>query len=247
MTRGIALGCCLALLLAACGGTMAPIEEHHAPARAAAVAPLPPGYYQVKRGDTLYSISFQYGYSFKQVADWNRIEAPYLIFIGQRLRVMPPDATAPSTIRILPSEAEPSPQPSTLLPPTLERLPSGPLRWSWPTKGALLHGFDPDQPGGKGVDIRGHLGQNVTAAANGWVVYSGNGLIGYGQLLIIKHDKNILSAYGHNKRLLVKEGDAVRAGQAIAEMGLNGGNGPMLHFEIRLDGKPVDPLRYLPR
>ena len=98
MTRGIALGCCLALLLAACGGTMAPIEEHHAPARAAVVAPLPPGYYQVKRGDTLYSISFQYGYSFKQVADWNRIEAPYLIFIGQRLRVMPPDATAPSRL-----------------------------------------------------------------------------------------------------------------------------------------------------
>lgn len=247
MLRRIVFGCCLTLLLAACGGTLAPIEERHASERIATAAPLLPGYYQVQRGDTLYSIAFQYSYSFQQIATWNHIEAPYRIYHGQRLRVMPPGVETPSTIRILPSEAGPMMQPSAPLPLTTDKFPNGPLRWAWPTQGGLLHGFDPEQPGGKGVDIRGRLGQSVNAAANGWVVYSGNGLIGYGQLLIVKHDKSVLSAYGHNRRLLVKEGDAVHVGQAIAEMGLNGGSGPMLHFEIRVDGKPIDPLRYLPR
>jgi lipoprotein NlpD len=265
MTRRLLLlGCCV-LQLTACGTSPAPVEELPAMRHPAKVTPVPPGYHQVKRGDTLYSIAFQYGYSYEQVAAWNAITAPYVIRLGQRLRVMPPGATTPSTIRVLPAEAAPSPVPAASPTPTEpgatsaappassqatslpEKLPSGPLRWNWPCRGKLLHGFDPDQPGGKGIDIGGRLGQDVTAAADGWVVYSGSGLMGYGQLLIVKHDKSLLSAYGHNGKLLVKEGDAVRAGQVIAAMGENGTSGAMLHFEIRRDGKPVDPLEYLPR
>ena len=267
MTRRILLLCCCVLQFTACSTTPAPVEEQPAMSRAAKVTPLPPGYHQVRRGDTLYSIAFQYGYSYEQVAAWNAIAAPFVIRVGQRLRVMPPGTTTPSTIRVLPAEATASPAPATAVEPTEtesasthitppasiaaaplpEKLPSGPLHWSWPCQGKLLHGFDPEQPGGKGIDIGGRLGQDVSAAANGWVVYSGSGLIGYGQLVIVKHDNSLLSAYGHNGKLLVKEGDAVRAGQVIAAMGENGANGPMLHFEIRRDGKPVNPLDYLPR
>lgn len=266
MIRRIVLLSCCMLQLIACGTTSAPVEEQPATSRTVKVTPLPPGYHQVKRGDTLYSIAFQYGYSYQQVAAWNAIAAPFVIHVGQRLRVMPPGSTTPSTIRVLPAEAAPpSAQGKTAAEssgsqsasvaassvsaatPSPEKLPSGPLRWSWPCQGKLLHGFDPEQPGGKGIDIGGRLGQDVTAAANGWVVYSGSGLMGYGQLVIVKHDKSLLSAYGHNERLLVKEGDAVRAGEVIAAMGENGANGPMLHFEIRRDGKPVNPLEYLPR
>ncbi len=273
MTRRIALLSCCLLQLTACGTTPAPVDELPAtrpapPVHKAApvLLPLPPGYHQVKRGDTLYSIAFQYGYSYEQIAGWNAIAAPFVIHLGQRLRVMPPGTTTPSTIRVLPAEAAPSPEsamtttqstataPASVMAPASraatpppEKFPSGPLRWSWPSQGRLLHGFDPDRPGGKGIGIGGRLGQDVTAAANGWVVYSGSGLMGYGQLVIVKHDKSLLSAYGHNGRLLVKEGDAVRVGQVIAAMGESGTSGPMLHFEIRRDGKPVNPLEYLPR
>lgn len=265
MTRRLLLLlCCLVLHVTACSTTPAPVEEQPAVRRAVRVVPLPPGYHQVRHGDTLYSIAFQYGYSYEQIATWNAIAAPFVIHVGQRLRVMPPGATRPSTIRVLPAEPVPpsaappvaTPQvgrePPAALPstavvnPSAETLPGGILRWTWPCQGKLLHGFDPGQPGGKGIDIRGRLGQDITAAANGAVVYSGSGLMGYGQLIIVKHDKSLLSAYGHNAKLLVKEGDSVRAGQVIATMGENGASGPMLHFEIRRDGKPVNPLDYLP-
>ncbi|MHB8472387.1 MAG: peptidoglycan DD-metalloendopeptidase family protein [Gammaproteobacteria bacterium] len=250
-----------ATLLTACGGTLAPVEDLHAPSVRAlpsqAPAPLPPGYHAVRRGETLYAIAFLYGYSYQQLANWNHIAPPYAIYVGQRLRVMPPGARAPSPIRVLPAEPGPASgnatpaSPAEAASPTSkpglpERLPSGPLRWTWPTRGNLLHSFDPSQPGGKGIDIDGTAGQTVNAAADGWVVYSGSGLMGYGQLIIVKHDKSLLSAYAHNKNMLVKEGEAVRAGQPIAAMGMNSANQPTLHFEIRRDGKPVDPLLYLP-
>jgi lipoprotein NlpD len=121
-----------------------------------------------------------------------------------------------------------------------------PQRWVWPTDGPLLRPFFPDNAGKKGIDIGGGLGQSVRAASEGKVVYSGSGLIGYGKLIIIKHNKTYLSAYAHNRRLLVKEGDYVRIGQRIAELGNTATEKPMLHFEIRRNGEPVDPLRYLP-
>ncbi|MHB1514213.1 MAG: peptidoglycan DD-metalloendopeptidase family protein [Acidiferrobacteraceae bacterium] len=125
------------------------------------------------------------------------------------------------------------------------RLANGPLRWTWPVVGPLLRGFG--QHGNKGIDIGGSLGAAVRAAAAGEVVYAGSGLPGYGKLIILKHNKTFLSAYAHNSRILVKEGEMVRRGQEIAEMGSSGTDRIMLHFEIRLRGNPVDPLHYLPR
>jgi len=118
-------------------------------------------------------------------------------------------------------------------------------RWHWPANGSVVTTFS--NSGGKGIDIAGKLGQPILAAADGYVVYSGSGLIGYGQLIIVKHNKRYLSAYAHNNKLLVKEGDTVTGGQRIAEMGRSGSNRALLHFEIRKDGKPINPMRYLPK
>jgi lipoprotein NlpD len=228
-----------------------------------------PGYYIVKQGDTLYSIAWRYGYDYQQVARWNGIGAPYVIHKGQRLRLAPPlrseVVAAPPAARGAPAHP-PASQPTrkeaatgqtpraTALPATGAAVggsagatPPGQVRWQWPTEGVVLRSFNDKQPGRKGVAIGGRLGQPVRATAPGKVVYSGSGLIGYGQLIIIKHDARYLSAYGHGRKLLVKEGDEVAAGQVIAEMGTHGTDGAMLHFEIRDNGKPVDPLRLLPR
>lgn len=118
--------------------------------------------------------------------------------------------------------------------------------WRWPTKGRLVAAYDADA-GKKGIDIAGERGQAIFSAAAGDVVYSGSGLLGYGNLVIIKHDDTYLSAYGHNSQLLVKEGDKVVIGQEIAKMGVSPKDGAVLHFEIRKEGKPVDPIRYLPK
>jgi lipoprotein NlpD len=148
--------------------------------------------------------------------------------------------------------------PSTPPPPTERASPPAPafagpvrqaegVRWSWPTQGAIVGRYAAGDPQRQGVDIRGRSGQSVVAAADGEVVYSGNGLIGYGELIIVKHDARFLSAYAHNRKRLVTEGQRVGAGQPIAEMGRTGAALDMLHFEIRRDGRPVDPLDYLPR
>ena len=126
-------------------------------------------------------------------------------------------------------------------------LPAAVQHWVWPTKGQLLQGYQPDNPGKKGIDIGGKSGQTVMAAADGKVVYAGSGLVGYGRLIIIKHTDSLLSAYGHNSELLVAEGEHVKAGQTIARMGNSGTDRTQLYFEIRKDGKPVNPLRYLPK
>ena len=117
--------------------------------------------------------------------------------------------------------------------------------WQWPARGEVVTSFS--RSGGKGIDIAGSFGQAIVAASDGEVVYSGSGLIGYGQLIIVKHNKRYLSAYAHNNKILVKEGDTVKGGQRIAEMGRSGSNRALLHFEIRRDGKPIDPVRYLPK
>lgn len=120
------------------------------------------------------------------------------------------------------------------------------LSWKWPTQGQVTERFSSSDDTRKGIDISGRLGQPVIASAPGRVVYSGSGLRGYGQLIIIKHNERFLSAYAHNRKLLVKEGQAVSAGQSIAEMGSSGADEVKLHFEIRRDGKPIDPLAFLP-
>jgi len=121
------------------------------------------------------------------------------------------------------------------------------LTWKWPARGRVVSRFNSADPLGKGIKIAGTRGDAIRAAEGGRVVYSGSGLIGYGRLIIVKHNDNYLSAYGHNRKILVKEGDQVTKGQKIAEMGNANDGNPLLHFEIRRDGKPVDPLRLLPR
>ena len=222
-------------------------------------------HYQVKPGDTLYSISWRYGYDHREVAAWNSIPAPYNIYPGQRLLLISPyqseprkrpantvsaKAPLPSAPTSRPASASPAGKSVSVPPRKLEKPKphhqSRRITWRWPTNGNLRSKFSPGD-GKKGLDIEGRMGQSVLAAAPGKVVYSGNGLIGYGNLIIIKHDDHYLSAYGHNRRLLVKEGTEVKQGEKIAEMGDSGKEGIILHFEIRRDGKPVDPLRYLPR
>jgi lipoprotein NlpD len=209
------------------------------------------GHYTVRHGDTLYSIAWQHGLSYRVLADLNGIRSPYTIYTGQRLRVR---AATPRAAASKPATAEPGPPaespPSRPSQPVLaaeKPLPAAVSNWVWPAQGKLLRGFQPDSPGKKGIDISGRRGQPVMAAAEGKVVYTGSGLVGYGRLIIIKHNDSLLSAYGHNSKLLVKEGERVKAGQVIAKMGSSGTVGTRLYFEIRKDGKPVNPLRYLPK
>lgn len=227
-------------------------------------------YHYVRRGETLYSISFQYGQDYRDVAYWNGIRAPYTIYPHQKLRVydLPPGVSPPPLppITSLPNEETRPPVHKTVPesqqtarrkpPQIVEKRPSSPpvvfqpdgkLTWVWPAKGKLLRTFSTRGNGGKGLDIGNRPGVPVRAASSGYVVYSGDGLVRYGNLIIIKHNENFLSAYAHNRRLLVKEGQHVKAGQVIAEMGNTGTEQVMLHFEIRRNGKPVNPLQYLPK
>lgn len=208
---------------------------------------VPQGHYLIKSGDTLYSIAFRHQLDFRDLAVWNDIGPDYLIRAGQILRLSPPleqaGADAPS-IQTFPAERpaerrEPQPQ----VVPTYE--PPEKYSWQWPTVGAVVKSFS-DGNSAKGVDIAGSLGQAVLAAAPGKVVYSGSALKGYGELIIIKHDDLFLSAYGYNRRRLVDEGSVVALGQPIAELGLGPEQKPILHFEIREKGKPVNPLKLLP-
>jgi lipoprotein NlpD len=241
-----------------------------------------PGYYRVRRGDTLYSVAWQHGLNFRQLAEMNAIRPPYTIYAGQSLRIAPlagapsaptpasrsgqtaarrskPAAPPPTGTGLAPgpvvvaapaAAGTPAAEPATAPEPVAKSEPALPAvvtHWVWPVKGPLLRGYTPDATGKKGIDIGGKIGEPVVSAADGKVVYSGSGLVGYGRLIIIKHNDSLLSAYGHNSELLVTEGDYVKAGQVIAKMGSSGTSSPRLYFEIRQDGKPVNPLRYLPR
>jgi lipoprotein NlpD len=242
------------LALAGCGGrqAVAPVST----ARGAEQIPAD-GIYVIHKGDTLYSIAWRYDLDYPTLAAWNGIGEPYRIYPGQRLRLTPPptatvrtraDESRPSTVTARPApSASPSAKPVAADGRDDVRLDgAGDLVWRWPVKGKVVRTFSASDPGKKGLDIAGHAGQPIDAAAAGKVVYSGSGLIGYGNLIIVKHNDSYLSAYAHGARLLVKEGEWVKAGQPIAEMGRTGTDRVMLHFEIRRQGKPVDPLRYLP-
>jgi lipoprotein NlpD len=211
----------------------------------------------VRKGDTLYMIAKNNGLSHRQIARWNALHPPYRLRVGQTLRLTPPtDRYAGGSA----TNATPSKPPAGKLPaqPNV-RMSSAQKKsvvgnvalaavtaWHWPVKGRIIKTFKPDDTSRKGIVIAGKSGQPILAAAGGRVVYSGNGLISYGNLIIIKHDDNYLSAYAHNEELLVSEGDDVRADQLIARMGQNNGRA-QLHFEIRKKGKPVNPLQYLPQ
>ena len=251
-------------------------------------------YYEVKKGDTLYFISYVTGREVKEIIAQNKMSFPYTIFPGQKLQLWKPKYVAPEyghagTVAVVKppvkttkstSKAKPKPKPKSK-PPVKQanseqktankNVDQGRTkeysqkakgnkvvtnnakntnkvdRWTWPSKGPIIATFSSSGNGNKGIDISGRRGQSVNASAGGKVVYAGNALRGYGNLVIIKHSDDYLSAYAHNDKVLVKEQQTVKAGQKIASMGSSGASSVRLHFEIRYKGKSVDPLRYLPK
>lgn len=255
----VAFNIIVALSMLACSGTppRAPVAD---------VAPPPSIRIQehvVARGETLYSIAWRYGMNHRELAAANGIGSSYRIYPGQRLNLdlsrraqtttapaapVNPPATAARTTPPTPASKPPrlkNQTPAATAAP-VPSLGPDPKTWHWPVKGPLLASFQSNGGLNKGIDIGGKLGEPVVAAASGEVVYSGSGLRGYGKLIIVKHSEKYLSAYAHNSKLLVDEGDVVKAGQPIAELGSSGTDRVKLHFEIRYDGKPVNPQKYLP-
>lgn len=208
--------------------------------------PPAPSTYTVKRGDTLYSIAWRHKVDYQDLARWNGIGRDYLIHPGQVLRLAPSGRSATSVPKKTSGTTQRTPRPSAAVPPKA-RVPAGPpVKWSWPVEGGTAV-LTTRPNGGQGLTIDGRRGQDIRAAGAGRVVYSGTGLLGYGQLVIIKHNETYLSAYGHTQAVVVKEGDAVAAGQRIATMGSGPQGTPMLYFEIRVDGTPHNPLSLLPQ
>ena len=244
------------LILLGCAGDppRAPVEQR----RGVTKAQTPPANHTVVRGDTLYAIAWRYGIDYREIARLNNIARPYTIYPGQVIALQgaptgavgggraAPKRTAPKDAA--PEKASPSVAVTKSSPPHVTN--TGPVwsgapvsAWRWPTDGKVVRAFSATVH--KGVDIGGRAGDPVRATASGKVVYAGSGIVGYGKLLIVKHNDIYLSAYGHNRRLLVEEGEAVDAGEQIAEKGSSGTNAVKLHFEIRREGKPVDPTGLL--
>lgn len=264
------LGCCL---LAACAPSWTPEEKTKVYKSSYSLTK--DGHYRVRRGDTLHAIAFNFGMDWRDIASWNSILPPYLIYPDQELRLSPPqrksaghqvggpaaqapeatsgdrraDAAPDGTV----IRAAPAKSATTV---TVDNSPdtgqihasaADPGKWLWPTEGRIISNFKAGDPTRNGIEVGGKEGQAIRATASGEVVYSGNGLIGYGELIIIKHSDRMLSAYAHNRKRLVLEGRRVTAGEHIAEMGRNERNQPLLHFEIRRNGTPQDPLEFLDR
>jgi lipoprotein NlpD len=232
--------------------------------------------YTVRKGDTLYAIAFRAGLDVRQLAAVNSIASPYLIYPGQvlKLKVSSRQNTPPRQVvakNTPPNKTASKSKSNSSVKPTkpvaqkkqtgyvqtagnnkvtkspLPALNNGLVQWQWPVKGKVIAGFSYQEQGNKGIDIAGVAGNRVNAAASGQVVYAGNALRGYGNLVIIKHNDDYLSAYAHNRKLLVQERQMVSAGQQIAEMGQSDATDVRLHFEIRYRGGSVDPLKYLPK
>ena len=213
----------------------------------------------VKPGDSIYSISWEHGLDYQKIAKWNGLKKPFKLSPGQRLGLREGAvtiATAPAEpiiVQPLPSESGTNnsqlgttikPQASPAQPQSTLPALSAPSKWQWPAKGELIAKFSRSK-GINGIRIAGQGGSSVNATAAGDVVYVGEGLRGYGKLVIVKHSDKYLSAYAHNRNILVQEGQRVQSGQKIAEMGNSGTDRTMLHFEIRVNGKPEDPLKFL--
>ncbi len=273
--QGAAVLTVLAALLVTAGCTTrrvsgpAPVEDR-AMVRPADAMLLPgaenagkPGYYTVKPGDTLFRIALDNGQNWRDVQAWNSLANANAIEVGQVLRVQPPAPLQPSAPLVASTPVNPA---GVVSRPLTETTPAAPaaapipapapvpppasagadeLQFVWPAQGTVVSAFD--ETTNKGVSIAGKIGDPVLAAADGRVVYAGAGLRGYGNLIILKHNNTYLTAYAHNQALLVREDQAVRQGQKIAEMGSSDTDRVKLHFEVRRLGKPVDPIAFLPK
>lgn len=271
----LVIGLGVTLLLQGCSSGQGPAPVSYAKSRQVVQGSLQADTYQVKRGDTLFSIAFRAGMDYRNLARLNRIAEPYTIYVGQVLVIgndsgyKTPVRGPVSTGRLAnknysnPLKSKTPSNSSKVVAPqnqtrygqnqqveepekTDDGTSNGNVsQWLWPVKGPILAKFSHQEHGNKGLEIGGAVGTPIKAAAAGQVVYAGNALRGYGNLVIIKHNDDFLSAYAHNHRLLVKERDSVSAGQLIAEMGNTDADRVKLHFEIRFRGKSVDPLKYL--
>lgn len=223
----------LALSLAGCAGAL-----QWTPQQEGGVLEHAPATYTVQKGDDLYAIAWRYGLDYHDVATWNHLNRDYRIHPGDKLVLVAPagslHATAAPPVSTRRADASVLPSASA-------------LQWNWPVTGQVVRLFHADSPLAKGIDITAAQGADILAASGGKVVYAGSGIVGYGKLVIIKNSESFLSAYADNDEILVKEGDSVRTGDRIATMGVGRDGRPLLHFEIRFDGKPVDPLTYLPK
>ncbi len=254
------------VVLAGCSsspGVLAPVETRGMPGRSAPSAKAPaievakilpgaenagkPGYYSVQKGDTLTRIALDHGQSWRDLVSWNNLPNAHLIEVGQVLRVAPPGASVEASgvvVQPIGGNAEVAPPAKPAAAPSSPVANDEGLAFIWPANGSVIGSFD--EVKNKGVDISGQAGDPILAAADGQVVYAGAGLRGYGNLIILKHNNTFLTAYAHNQTLLVKEDQRVRKGQKIAEMGKTDADRVKLHFEVRRQGKPVDPAKYLP-
>lgn len=269
MKQGLAAVCLIVTvtLLTACVGEgyQIPVSERPQP------KPLASQRYIVKQGDTLFAIAWRYGLDFKGLAKANNIVSPYRIMPGQLVRLTDRSSVtrkerlaqapraesrsvsgsrkqADKAVRKTENRTKaPASKVKTARSEDKGRFDKGKIDWQWPVSGRLLKSFSVNSSNiHKGIDLGGSIGDAIRSAAKGQVVYSGNGLSGYGNLVIVKHNQMYLSAYAHNRRLLVKEGQWVEAGEKIAELGKSGADRAKLHFQIRRDGKPVNPLKLLP-
>ena len=272
----LALALVLCALAWGCAPTRgpAPVEDRR-PTRVATPAPKPPApkasvtpgaapvataetSYTVRRGDTLYSIALEHGADYRELAQWNSLDDPSKLSVGQVLRVTAPPQQAVQVgggpggagrIESRPLDSSPQQKPKAEPKPAPREEPrlleAQPLQFAWPVKGKVLAGFA--EPRRKGIDIDGKLGDPVNAAAAGRVTYVGSGIPGLGKLVVIRHDQGYITVYAHNKDILVKEQQAVTRGQKIAELGSSDAERPKLHFQIRKGAAAVDPLLYLPR
>ena len=253
------------LLLNSCGG-----NRPLAPVRNLSIEPVnqklwKAGRYKIRKSDTLYSIAFKFGLDFQQLARINQISKPYTIYPGDELKLRyslkqtnssrvttPRTTTNTSKKNVAEQQSKKAVLVDTSSKNTEPQVHSSfdskkkVTAWYWPVKNNGSKKISLKKDGKQGINIQGSLGESIKAAADGRVVYSGNGLVGYGNLIIIKHNQSYLSAYAHNDSLLVKEKQVIKAGQKIATMGKNGTGKIQLHFEIRYLGRPVNPLKYLP-
>ena len=226
------------------------------------------GYYSVQDGDTLFGIALAFGQNWRDIASWNSLSDPDKISVGQKLRVKPLSENLAGAVSI-PLETQkgrsveemattkpdlndnelalnnaiPDINPDEITSDEDSKLISN-LSWIWPANGQIIEQFS--ESNSKGISIAGVSGEAIYASENGKVVYSGNGLRGYGNLVILKHNEDFITAYAHNQEILVKEGESVNKGQKIAKMGMTDADRPKLLFELRKGGKPIDPLNFLP-